>query len=528
MTNYQLPNGNPENLEIHHAYKFDKHADLPLKIYNHDKSKIAIIPTDKKRMILAIPKYFKVFDEKSLFRESKHQAGEIYEIQIPFLDDPENVADIIKMVLENRFDMGIFSSCDYRQTSRDSNTYVNTRSKSPPQLWEDFENNSTHDKFLDYFYISNYFGIDIIITELIAAACDLPKVDFGLLALCAYHNKLNKEDKKMIRRTIRERRIQDQDKFLSKLWSYINITDSDLSAKREFVEKYGSLFNLSYQKDEIKFDSLIRPKSKNNLDKITDSEWLDSEFYSHLPRKWNTKDTNFYRRSWRDWIPQPTIDWEVHSDDTISVASTKTQNIDKQVACVSDGYFSLLSPFYWEVEFVDLEVLVWPKPLIVVGFISISDDAQRNDDLSFNDPPIVFRLDLDAGHWTLFSKYLISSSANERINQYVRINEYQGKLPKYSSDKLKVIGCGYDNNQCWLTFNGVNIMSQEIEFKDDPFDYKLRPIFFMKKFKSLKIRGNFGQRDYVYNLKDHVRMNVYYLSSYWKNFESSSDDETED
>ena len=50
----------------------------------------------------------------------------------------------------------------------------------------------------------------------------------------------------------------------------------------------------------------------------------------------------------------------------------------------------------------------------------------------------------------------------------------------------------------------------------------------MKKFKSLKIRGNFGQRDYVYNLKDHVRMCMYYLSSYWKNFESSSDDETED
>ena len=478
MTKYELPNGNPDNLEIYHAYEFDRHADLPLKIYNHDKSIAAIIPTDKERMILAIPEYFKVFQECSSFQsfnESKHQAGEIHEIQIPFLKEPKNVANIIKMVLENRFALG-----------KDKR------------------------KFLDYFYISNYFGIESVFTKLVTATCNLKKVDFGLLALCAYKNKLNGKDEKMIRETMKERRIHDQNKFLDELWSYINIdakdTDGfDKTEKEQFVEKHGSLFNLSFQCNAINFDHSIKPKPNNNLGNIN-PQWKTHHF-SHLPKKWNKKGPKFFHKD--TLFAKSEIKWEFLSDDTISVTS-KMEDLyynTPDFACVGDGILRLdyidRPPYYWEVEFLDVEVWRNSEAFIMIGFIYESDGWHLAEEST-----IAFQLDLQNDQWT-------GVTANKDFNKHQKIDH--GELPKFSRDKLKVIGCGcdFERDRCWLTFNGVDQGEVEIDYEND---LKLRPIFLMKNVKKLKIRGNFGQRDYVYDAKAQFR----------GLFETSSDDDETD
>ena len=78
-----------ENIPVLHVSVNDKDADLPLLISCENGQK-AIIPTSKNAMKKIAHDYFKIFNKKgNNFVESKHQDGEIYQITIPGLKNPE-------------------------------------------------------------------------------------------------------------------------------------------------------------------------------------------------------------------------------------------------------------------------------------------------------------------------------------------------------------------------------------------------------------------------------------------------------
>ena len=167
MNNYQLPEG-VFDLQIHHISPHDKSADLPLKIYNHDKSKAALIPTFKNVMITTFPHFFKIFDKNQnnnnnntifaepIFAESNHQNGEIYEITVPKLKDPKNLADFFRCVI----------------------------------LGTELETVSTksEEELIDYFWSAKYFQHDQMIEKLVERA--RANFDLKLLHVLGLHGKV--------------------------------------------------------------------------------------------------------------------------------------------------------------------------------------------------------------------------------------------------------------------------------------------------------------------------------------------------
>ena len=99
------PPVNYKNIPVLHIKPNDKHADLPLLISCENGNK-AIIPTYKNVMRAIAPDNFKVFNNQNNFAESKHENGEIYQITIPGLKQPDILRQYLVfkecLVLDNR------------------------------------------------------------------------------------------------------------------------------------------------------------------------------------------------------------------------------------------------------------------------------------------------------------------------------------------------------------------------------------------------------------------------------------------
>ena len=210
MSKYQLPEGITD-LEIHHISIYDKLADLPLKIYNDDKSKAALIPTFKNIMIVAFPHFFKNFDKNrnsnTVFAEANHQDGEIYEITVPKLKDPKNVAGFFRCALQT--------------------------------LGAELDTVKPED-LIEYFWSAMYFQHDQMIEKLFERATK--KFDLGILGVLAYHDKIKDENLEIIKKTIESARNLNLDVY--KIFDYI---DFDLPSLMEFVKKYGTVLGMDLQ-----------------------------------------------------------------------------------------------------------------------------------------------------------------------------------------------------------------------------------------------------------------------------------------
>jgi len=224
---YTPPEGTSPDTQVYHVFNFDTNADLPLNVSNHDESITAIIPTFKNILTQAMPNYFKIFDKtknsESTFRETNHQAGEIFALKIPNLVEPRNVAGFIKILLN--------------------------QDESEIKIIYDDAN------LLDYFWIAMYFQVESMIEFLVKHA--LHKENFKLLGLLAFHDQIDeKYDDKIKELCQKPDDNQHNKKSLQDLWSSFEKSNAIMIFK--FVEKYGSIFGLELN---VTFKNILMPIS---------------------------------------------------------------------------------------------------------------------------------------------------------------------------------------------------------------------------------------------------------------------------
>ena len=140
---FQRPNNLPNDIPIYHITARDADADLILKVTALESYKSAIIPVFKEDMVEILPTYFgMIFDKNKsyTFRENHLQLGEFFEISIPNLKEPKNIAIFLKDKLEPKI-IGL------------SNEATNAVNKCYD--WPEF------------YWIANYFNEDVWLMEII-------------------------------------------------------------------------------------------------------------------------------------------------------------------------------------------------------------------------------------------------------------------------------------------------------------------------------------------------------------------------
>ena len=96
---FQRPKNLPTDIPIYHITFRDADADLLIKIIAPETNKTAVIPAYKEDLVEILPAYFgKIFDRNKgyEYKENRLKKGEYYEIEIPNLKEPENLAIFLK------------------------------------------------------------------------------------------------------------------------------------------------------------------------------------------------------------------------------------------------------------------------------------------------------------------------------------------------------------------------------------------------------------------------------------------------
>ena len=110
---FQRPDNLPNDIPIYNITARDADADLILKVTALATNKSAVIPTYKEEMTELLPTYFGMIFDKNKgyeFRENRLQPGEYFEIEIPNLEEPENVAIFLKKISDDKLVQGELSS----------------------------------------------------------------------------------------------------------------------------------------------------------------------------------------------------------------------------------------------------------------------------------------------------------------------------------------------------------------------------------------------------------------------------------
>ena len=139
---FQRPQSLAAEIPIYHITPIDSEADLILKITALGTNKTAVIPTFKQAMVEILPTYFgRVFDENKgyEFKENRLQEGEYFEIGIPNLKEPENLAIFLKNIFFQRLGLS---------------------KKAKVALEDDYN-------WPEFYWIANYFDEENLLLEIV-------------------------------------------------------------------------------------------------------------------------------------------------------------------------------------------------------------------------------------------------------------------------------------------------------------------------------------------------------------------------
>ena len=141
---FERPANLPEKIPIYHTTPRDSDADLLLKITAMKTNKTAVLPVYREDMIDYLPDYFgKLFDKNRNyeFKENQLQKDEYFEIKIPNVDDPKNVALLFEKA-------PAFYKNDKKEVQHILNYF-------------------TSDVLFEFYWIANYFNYDKFLNHLV-------------------------------------------------------------------------------------------------------------------------------------------------------------------------------------------------------------------------------------------------------------------------------------------------------------------------------------------------------------------------
>ena len=145
---FERPENLPEEIQIYHTTPRDADADLLLKITAMKTDKTAILPVFREDMIDYLPDFFgKLFDKNRNyeFKENRLQKDEYFEIKIPNVKDPKNVALLFEK-----------SPAFYKKDKKEVQYMLNS--------WLNYY---TPDVLLEFYWIANYFNYDEFLNHLV-------------------------------------------------------------------------------------------------------------------------------------------------------------------------------------------------------------------------------------------------------------------------------------------------------------------------------------------------------------------------
>ena len=146
---FERPANLPEDIPIYHTTPRDADADLLLKIIAMKTNKVAVFPVFKEEMVEYFPNYFgRIFDKTKNyeFKENRLAMNDYFEIKIPNLEDPRNLAIILDDFVEVK------------------NHLDTTTSSKIEHLLRYY----TADNLKEFYWIGNYFQYDDLLLAVIA------------------------------------------------------------------------------------------------------------------------------------------------------------------------------------------------------------------------------------------------------------------------------------------------------------------------------------------------------------------------
>ena len=212
-----------KDIKIYHAYKNDKHADLPLLICCENGEK-AIVVTSKNLMRCLAPNYFGESNRR--FRKSRpnepmsHEDGQIYSMRIPGLIDPKHVSDYIQI-------------CQSRRSIENKN--LDDDDIIPDSLL-------TIDNCFEYFCISKALMNHAIAKQILDFINGRPSFELAAKAIYQYQHILSTPFEGFIKSFIKDR-AEDFNTFTNqkKFCKYLNIENLDIYLS--FIAIMGSVEN---------------------------------------------------------------------------------------------------------------------------------------------------------------------------------------------------------------------------------------------------------------------------------------------
>ena len=147
---FERPKNLPEEIPIYHITPRDADADLLLKITAMKTNKTAVLPVYKEDLVEYLPNYFgRIFDKTKNyeFKENQLENNDYFEIKIPNLEDPKNVA----IIFEEFFRIG-----------------NNLNSEENWKIDNLMKHHECERSLREFYWIANYFQHDSFLQRLIS------------------------------------------------------------------------------------------------------------------------------------------------------------------------------------------------------------------------------------------------------------------------------------------------------------------------------------------------------------------------